>query len=32
VEIDEALLDEMVADGYVRIGGGDDDPGGMRWS
>jgi hypothetical protein len=31
VEIDEAMLDQMVAEGFVRIGG-DDDPDGMRWS
>lgn len=32
VEIDEALLDELVADGFVRIQGGDDEQTGMRWS
>lgn len=32
VQIDEAELDEMVASGYVKIGGGDDGDTGMRWS
>ncbi len=31
VQIDEAQLDDMVAEGYVTIGGGDGEEG-MRWS
>jgi hypothetical protein len=32
VDIPESKLDDMVADGYVSIGGGDEGEDGMRWS
>jgi hypothetical protein len=32
VEIEESILDDLVADGYVAIGGGEDGEDGVRWS
>ena len=32
VQIDESQLDDMVAEGYVTIDGGDDGSNGMHWS
>jgi hypothetical protein len=32
VDIPESKLDDMVAEGYVSIGGGDEGEDGMRWS
>jgi hypothetical protein len=32
IQIPESLLDDLVAQGYVAIGGGDEGTDGMRWS
>jgi hypothetical protein len=32
VQIEESQLDDMVAEGYITINGGDEGEDGMRWS